>query len=870
MLLWALLCAAPVTAQTSPTQARFRYSAAPLARVVADVEARTPYRFLYRDALLDGKTVTLDAPLSTLAAALAQVLEGQGVGVEADDTHRQILLFALSDRTARVSGYVLDAETGARLPYATVTYRDSGGQLRGAVCNEAGVFTLSLPPGTTADLTASFVGFLPGRARAVPGAGPLAFRLHPQRLHVGETTITGSFLQTDLDTAFAHTLSAHAAVGLSERSTLRALQVLPSVGIGPAFAPGPNVRGARADGFEVLLDGVPIYAPTHFFGLFEAFNPDALQAVAFYYDAAPAAFFAPPGGTLAYSTRTGSQRQPQFSAGLTNTSVRGTAEVPLASGRGSLLVGGRGSALGAFGWMGNGDLVRMGLDVERPTSALPPAAQSFDSFVVSPGAASATFYDAHAKLYGESEGGRRLMASLYAGGDATRQDARRFRAVSVTNPQQPRLEAEPVTTRNRWQSRSASVQLQGTWGAAYLSTVAAASHYDARFEKDDFLFERNPGPLQSLLRGPVDTLGYRNAFRELRLSQHAAWPAGARTVTAGYSLHHFAARYEEQSGRRLRYDQTRRATQADVFGEMAWQTSGLDARAGLRAHAFSSGPFLRLSPRVRVQFTPQQPLSLALSYSRNHQFLHSLYLENLPSARVWVLSTADEKPSQADGGSATLAWRPGSTISLQVDAYTRRIRHLRQHETNSAVRPAAREATLTHPWLTNLTARARGVEVLALATAGRMQWTNAYTLSRTRLQHPDLNAGQPFRADWDRLHQYRSHVSLQLARGVSADALWLYGTGTPNRLAYEDAAEPEALAAYHRLDLALRWAVPIRGRARVEAAFALYNAYNRANPWYRETVSVVETRAQRRRFGYYNVDVYDLGRTPSFEVVVRW
>ncbi len=854
-------------------QASFTYTNTPLVRVVADVEARTPYRFLYRDALLEGKTVTLRAQAETLPDALSRALFPQGLGVQADPLHGQILLYALRDSTTTLSGYVLDAQTGTRLPFATITWR-ANGLLRGAIANEAGAFTLALPQAhAPIQLVASFVGYAPRTVWLEKGfSGYIAFRLDPREVWMGETLVTGSLLQTTLDTTLTPHFVTSAAPGLAEKSTLRRLQALPSVGISPAFAPGPTIRGARADGFEVLLDNVSIYAPTHFFGLFDAFNLDALQTVAFYYDVAPAAYFAPPGGTLSYSTRTGSQRQTQATAALTNTALRGTLEIPLAQGRGSALVSGRHSALGAFGWMGNSTLISMGLDIARPTGGLPERATDIEAFTVRPGTAAARFYDAHARLYYEAPRGARWILSSYAGADHTEQHARRFTPVSVTNPQ-PRTAPENVETRNRWDSQAVSLQQQGPWGSTFVSTVAALSQYHARFEKDDFAFDRDPTRPASLLRGRVDTLGYQNTFREWKLAQQISRPRGAAVTTmAGYSLHLFDVQYEEQSGKQLRFSENAHSTQADLFGEVAYTTHALAARAGLRGHAFAQGRFYRLSPRLRVHLAPQRPLSVALGYSQNHQFLHQLYLENYPSASVWVLSTNSAPPSHARSLSATLYARPRPALSLQVDAYVRATNNLRQHETNSAARAAARAATLTQPWLSDITAQARGVEVLAQVRGKRVSWTNSYTLARTSLQHPALNSGQPFRADWDRTHSVRSELSAAIAQGLSAQVLWLYGTGTPNRLSYEIESESATLGDYHRLDAALRYVRSLSPSTHMEAAFSLYNVYDRDNPWYRETVSVVQQnpRPPRRTFGYYNVDVYDLGITPSFEISVHW
>ena len=116
---------------------------------------------------------------------------------------------------------------------------------------------------------------------------------------------------------------------------------------------------------------MPIYNQSHLFGLFDAFNAEALQTVGFYYGVAPAEYQAPPGGTLAFRTRPGARTEAHVTAEASPTAVSGTVEGPLADGRGSWLVSARHSYLDALPWLGSDDLVAQGLDVGRPTSALP-------------------------------------------------------------------------------------------------------------------------------------------------------------------------------------------------------------------------------------------------------------------------------------------------------------------------------------------------------------------------------------------------------------------------------------------------------------------------------------------------------------------
>lgn len=75
-----------------------------------------------------------------------------------------------------------------------------------------------------------------------------------------------------------------------EVDLLRSLQLLPGVQTAGEGTTGLFVRGSSADQNLVQLDGAPVYNPSHFFGIFSVFNPDALKKVDLYKGNMPAIF----------------------------------------------------------------------------------------------------------------------------------------------------------------------------------------------------------------------------------------------------------------------------------------------------------------------------------------------------------------------------------------------------------------------------------------------------------------------------------------------------------------------------------------------------------------------------------------------------
>ncbi|MGK0356896.1 MAG: hypothetical protein ACJATY_002548, partial [Spirosomataceae bacterium] len=77
---------------------------------------------------------------------------------------------------------------------------------------------------------------------------------------------------------------------LGEVDILRGLQMLPGVSSVGEAANGVNIRGGTTDQNLMLLDGAPIFNPTHMFGLFSAFPSEAVSGFDLYKGNVPARF----------------------------------------------------------------------------------------------------------------------------------------------------------------------------------------------------------------------------------------------------------------------------------------------------------------------------------------------------------------------------------------------------------------------------------------------------------------------------------------------------------------------------------------------------------------------------------------------------
>lgn len=840
-------------------------SSAKLTDVVEKIEAATPYRFLYRDALVSGVRVTMDARGNEVLTSLGRALRDHGLRLQVDAERDLVFILPLSpapeDGGQVVKGTVSDAMTLERLPHATLVWSGARGS-RGAATDEGGRFLIRLDPAMERIiLTVSFVGYTPDTLFLSRENLPrdLAIKLHPRLLLASEVVVSSPLISSNLDSTWHHLLGASLGSPVGEQSTTRALQILPAVGLTTAVSSGLNVRGSRTDGFQILLDGVPIYNPSHLFGMFDAFNPDALQAVDFYYGVAPARFQAPPGGTLSFLTRPGSKHDFRVHAGMTTATFSGTVEGPLAAGKGSWLLSARRSYLDTVDWFNNNKLVAIGLGVARENSGTRRV--PVDERTLVAGVPSATFFDIHAKVEQESSRGATFQISAYLGGDRTLQTGERIIAL---NPQRqdPRIRSA-VTSSDDWGNAALSVHYRSAVTPnGFSNTYAGFTRYHGSFRKDDF-FYRLPtagnGPPQLLFAPFLND----NSLAETRLAHESSVTLSPTLAgSMGFSAQRLVATYDELSALRQEYQTDQQAWQIDLFGELSEHFPGFSTTLGIRPQYFSAGNYLRWSPRITLVALTTDPASVSVGYTRNHQFVHHLYIENAAGSDVWVLSNTSEPPGAVDHLTASLLYR-SDLFTLQLEAFLKWHKNLRRHETLRQTAGLPDGPVLLSPWTHDNRSRARGIEALLSHRFGPTTVTATYALSRVEISNPGVNAGSFFLADWDRPNQFAAYLHLQLLNSLSTALSMNIASGQPNPLADLYPSEPFRYPPYHRLDLSLRYQRSFATR-RLTAFLRFYNFLNTQNVWYRTAETVLQGRGQNIHLAFEPVAVYDLGRQPTF------
>lgn len=211
---------------------------------------------------------------------------------------------------ASVSGFVRDAETAEPLPYVNIVLEGSS---RGTTTDERGYYVIKkLPPGNYT-LQISFIGYELVK-EPLELAADLELRrdidLQPENLQGQEVLVTADRTRFEKSVEVSRVnLSSReleAVPAFVEADVFRSIQMLPGVVSQNDFSAALVVRGGSPDENLILLDGIEVYNPYHFGGIFSAFNTDAISNAEFQAGGFPVRYGGRLSSTLEISTKEGS------------------------------------------------------------------------------------------------------------------------------------------------------------------------------------------------------------------------------------------------------------------------------------------------------------------------------------------------------------------------------------------------------------------------------------------------------------------------------------------------------------------------------------------------------------------------------------
>ena len=694
---------------------------------------------------------------------------------------------------ASLNGFVKDATSGETLLFANVILLNTN---QGTATNNSGYYTFTgLAPGTY-EVVCTYIGYSTFRqvVTLVDGENQrLNIDLIPEGVQLEGVEITAEKeLEEETRSIGVSQLAIESVQRLPtilEPDVFRSLQLIPGVKAASDYSSGLYIRGGSPDQTLILLDRTTVYNPSHFFGFFSTFNPDAIKDVRLYKGGYPAEYGGRLGSVVDIYNKDGNRVETKGGLSLGLLASRAFVEGPYSKGS----------------WM---------FAVRRST--LEPILAVLKNQDIDGIPNSFYFVDINGKVNFDASENDRFSVAFYGGTDQLDlpfvDDARidlaygnRTLSANWTHIFSQRLYSNFTFTYSRYFNEPI-FEIAGT------EFVRTNNVWDLSAKGD---FEFIPNERHTL------KIGFWGGMFTFRLRDEFDGQEGLveRTQTPYTSLY-------IQEIYRPRPD---------------WQV-----QAGFRVNYFDQGQYLRLEPRLSVEHRPNATTRLQLGYGRYNQFLTLITSELFTGFDLWLTTDEGVRPSFGDQFVAGIKTDLSPEFNLDMEIYYRTMQDLFQLD---PFLPDA--AGLDYSQLFTFgEGFAYGAEMQLSKTEGRLNGFIGYTFGRTERRFPNINNFDYFTPKYDRTHDLNVVMNYDLSSRWRFTSVFTVATGqayTEPVGQYKLLDDPissevrstlvspfnEArLPAYHRLDVGFSRLGKFFKFADSELQIQLINVYGRENVWF--------------------------------------
>jgi hypothetical protein len=708
-------------------------------------------------------------------------------------------LLSIAQNTTSINGYITNAKTGETLISANLALKDTR---KGTSTNTSGYYSLTeIKPGTYT-VVATYIGFQRYEKEVTLRAGQplrLDIKLKPQDYELDEVVVESEKEkeeQRNIGLAQVQTELIKNVPTVFQADVFRSLQLLPGVKSASDFSSGLYIRGGSPDQTLILLDRTTVYNPTHFFGFFSTFNPDAVKDVRLYKGGYPAEYGGRLGSVLTIFNKDGNRNEFRGSATLGMLASRASFEGPFQKGS----------------WM---------LAIRRSTlePLLAILRQSSDNIPNS-----FYFLDMNGKVNYDANPNNKFSLAFYSGVD------------DLNFPF-----AEDAGVKINYGNQTLSSNWTHIFSEKVFSNVTLTGSRYFNFPSFNIAstpFKRSNNIYDLSAKGDIEYL-----------------PNDNHEISSGFWVGSLTLKLQDEFDGNETFSSRIQSEYGSWYLQDRWTLAEQwILTPGLRANAFSEGNFLTLDPRLSLEFRPSDRIRLQAAYGRYTQFLTLISNEAFTGFDVWLTSDKGVPPAYGNQyviGAKTIPWEG---YGLDVEMYYRSMKNLFEPDPF-----LPDQAGLPYRDIFRFgKGYAYGAELYFEKQMGRLTGFAGYTFSVTRRKFPNFNEpllqsgpARFYPPKYDRIHELNLVLEYELSSRWSATAVFNYATGQSyteplGRTAAFDfptsginldqlivgKVNASRLPPYNRLDLGFSRKGSFFGIGKATWQFQVINAYSRRNIWF--------------------------------------
>ncbi|MEP4374095.1 MAG: TonB-dependent receptor [Algoriphagus sp.] len=726
--------------------------------------------------------------------------------------------------TKLFTAQVFDVTDSSPLPGASIYWE--GAISSGVVSDLDGNFSIQVKT-LPARLVVTFIGYETS-IREITNrdlSKPQRFFLKPEDMSLDEIIIQErrpdeqvKNLETGKVTVPIATIKQIPAL-FGEVDVLRSLQLLPGVQTAGEGTGGLFVRGGSADQNLVQLDGAPIYNPSHFFGFFSVFNPDALEEVQLYKGNMPASFGGRLSSLIDVSLKEGNNQKIHGEGGIGTISSRITLDGPLFSDKSTFVVSARRTYADLF--------LKLSSDPDLNSNKL-------------------NFYDLSGKVAFVLGDKDKLTISSYQGSDL------------LGLSDEFSLGWKNWVSSVNWKRNISEKLFLDVEGYHSIYTYKVALDDDENgFDWINHLSESGVKGMLTYVKndsfqayGGIHSQFYHFAPIELNPTGESAIDPFSTSPTNGILNNIFGGftyeispKFSTEAGLRWGfYNQVGKGV--DYLYEDGVPDPDALVTDTISYNTFENIKFYQgLEPRIAFRYLVNEEFSIKTAYNRNFQYVQiaSNSSAGLPLDR-WILAGTYVPPIRSDQFSLGFFKNFNKNKwEFSVEGYYKTFKNIIDLRNGA-------EVLFTDQLETEILTGdgyAYGAEFLLRKNIGKTTGWLSYTYSRSWRETPGVSEGLKYNPRYDRPNDVSLVVNHEFSPYWSAGLTFVYTSGqavsfpigvypVDNQAVplYSKYRNEDRFPDYHRMDASITWKNADKGRKwKGSWNFSVYNLYGRKNPF---------------------------------------
>ncbi len=675
------------------------------------------------------------------------------------------------NQSIHIKGKVLFSENQESIPFASVYIEDSS---IGTYTDSDGSFDLEVPNSYLEDYVVfHFLGYTDQRFLLKELTDE--FVMVP--LEVGEVDVAEIIIVNrkknvrlmDKESALSLSNFSSAELGLLGNDISRNLQKVAGISAVDDTSAEIKIRGSDGDATLMVLDGMPLYHCSHYFGIFNAIQGNYVDDIKLYRSYFPLEYGGKTGGIVKMSSRNDLQTNNSAYLNLDLMTATGALDLSLAP-KVNLMLAGRTT----LGDVGNSQF--NGLSNSQPDSeiTLESFSEPLEDFRTNP---SFNFYDLHAKLLFRPSNQSRIALNSFFSNDEYKNGFEN-KVKSSNDNKEFFIQGEE---KEDWRNTSFSLEydLETNKKIAWSNVV-----YFSKFNGfGNAMFELSkppnaPGPGDNTLidlefdqRQEIEDIG-------IRTNVDIPWHNHILEIGTEVVRHQLDFKFDDNTNEKFKGKIE--AFDVSAFAGTKFNFDRLALHVGLRSTRFELVDKIFLSPRVLVQYQQSNALNFKSSFSHNQQFIRAFNYEyrGVPQS-IWVSAGSNDVPVLQSRNYMIGLTSIFDHIQFDFELYQKTFKGLTEYSVlqpgngNSNDGPGNRDYELFKG-----DGFTRGIDVMISTQYKSYQTNVSYTLSESKERYKAIFQNQYFASEDDRRHQLKWTNAYRYNNFLfSVD--WIYLSGRP-------------------------------------------------------------------------------------------